>query len=203
MTDLKLKNQWCVDLIKALRCLSFCLDRFCSITCISTIPISVVSSRPNHPHYGSTTGGRRAKQVRTKTTPIVSALMSCLNEFAANTSMHGINRIKSAASSTHRMMWVCFVLAATCGFFYHVNTLITTYFEYPVSMSSKVGAVDFEFPDVTICLEGTVPRKLTKSNPMMDKMKDIEVRRKGKRIEIKRSVMNGDRWRETENLKEQ
>ncbi|XP_028966785.1 acid-sensing ion channel 1A [Galendromus occidentalis] len=77
-----------------------------------------------------------------------------LNEiFALSVTAHGFARI--ALTKKHRLrqiFWTLFVIAAMCGFLYHISFLLSNYFDYPVSTSTEeIHATELDFPTVTIC----------------------------------------------------
>uniref|UniRef100_A0A1I8IC78 WD_REPEATS_REGION domain-containing protein n=1 Tax=Macrostomum lignano TaxID=282301 RepID=A0A1I8IC78_9PLAT len=80
-------------------------------------------------------------------------LSAALQEFARDTTAHGVARVAQAAAPVpQRLTWACLVLLAFGGFTWHLTQLTQRYLEYPVTTELLLSDGDnFEFPDVTVC----------------------------------------------------
>ncbi|CAH1252660.1 Hypp975 [Branchiostoma lanceolatum] len=64
-------------------------------------------------------------------------------EFASNSTLHGLNRIVIAPSSSFRGLWVLVILASYTGFGYMFGSMIYSYFTYDTITDTKL--------DVGVC----------------------------------------------------
>ena len=74
-----------------------------------------------------------------------------LNEFAANTSMHGVPRIIKAGSVPTRVLWSSICLAAFGMFLWQSTILLQRYCSYPKKVNVEIIQQPVQFPAVSVC----------------------------------------------------
>uniref|UniRef100_A0A1I8I9S9 Amiloride-sensitive sodium channel n=1 Tax=Macrostomum lignano TaxID=282301 RepID=A0A1I8I9S9_9PLAT len=74
-----------------------------------------------------------------------------VSEFFVTTTAHGFLHIVQN-SIYLRIVWALLIVIAFGGFGLHLSTLVEKYLSYPLTTEIRYSEVEFEFPDVTVCL---------------------------------------------------
>ena len=110
-----------------------------------------------------------------KSKPARSELRLKLEEFLANSTIHGLNQLSLSKSLIRRATWLSVFLFCMSFLYYGIVVDLNKYLKYDIVMSSRIQRSSYlPFPAVTLCSLGLVKKSRLNGHDMNDLMDYME-----------------------------
>ena len=79
------------------------------------------------------------------------SLSGILEKFCTSTSMHGCGQISGAKVTTGRIIWSLLTLGAVGGLMFHLYSVFSSYYKWPIQTKVSLGFDNLRYPAITLC----------------------------------------------------